>query len=118
MTMMSKPNGSRIQRPRRKLAEARRRMVNRLRQGREWAEGDLLAHARHRALSVRMPKLPPRNRIARWLFDKAAEVVAREIERQTFNAAFRRLEASKVGGRDWKNGIWFWVNVMKGNIAV
>lgn len=116
MRTTSKPNGSAIQRQRRKIAAARRAVVEQMTLGRHDAVNALLQHARVRAIPMRMPSLPPRNRVARWLFDKAAVVVARHIERVTFKRAVNRLESLKLGGPKWELGVWHMVCVMKGTV--
>lgn len=117
-TRQSHPVGSRI----RRVAKVRRATAERMTIGREKATAALLEAAKRRAFPIRMPSVHTvrgiRDRVTEWALNTAAEIVARKIERSTFKAAVNRLESLKIGGRDFKIGIWTFVNVMKGNIAV
>lgn len=114
-----KPCGKRLH----KVASVRRATARGIVTGRERATDMLLSHARKLAIPVHMPTglrtaRTLRDRAREWALGRVAKLAALSIERQTFNAAFRRLEASKVGGADFRTGVWFFVNVMKGNITV
>jgi hypothetical protein len=101
-----RPVGSRVQRAKRHLAEARRAALGQLSLGREKATDALLAAARRRAIPVRMPTglrtvRTLGDRLRQWTLDTAASLVARKIERQTFRAALYRLEERKMSVDRW-----------------
>lgn len=92
----AKPNGSRTQRTKRHLAEARRTAFNRLEDGRRQARA-ALAHVRE----ARHTKAPRIGRAKRWFLDRVAVVVAWKIDRDTYRRQFARLEAMQLGIDEW-----------------
>lgn len=97
MTSLSeKPNGSRTQRAKRHLAEARRTAFNRLEDGRRQAKA-ALAHAR----GARRDTAPRIGRAKKWLLDRIAVVVAWKIDKDTYRRQFIRLEAMRMGVDEW-----------------
>lgn len=108
--MMSKPNGSRIQRQRR-VAQMRRTTVESIVHGRKKAVDALVVHARERALRFNMPAVHTvrgmRDRARTWLINRAADVVAWKIDRDTYRRQFDALEAMKMG-------VDRWLSTMKG----
>lgn len=115
----ARPVGKRV----RRAARVRRATVERIAIGRERATAAMLSAARARAIPVHMPVglhtvRGVGDRAREWALNTAARLVARSIERSTWKAAFDRLEAMKIGGKDWKTGVWLLINVMKGNMIV
>lgn len=109
MTTKSRPVGSRVHRPRRKLAEARRYAFARLPEGRAEAIDALIEHARARAIHALRVSMPSGLRSARtlgdrlkgWALDKAAKLVAAKITRDTERRMFRDLEADRLPLQRW-----------------
>lgn len=104
--MTSRPNGSRLQRPRRHLAEARRAAFTRLAEARAEAVDALIAHARKRLFRTPMPQSlrsarSVGDRLRNWALDKAAWIVARKITRDTEQRMFRDLEADRLPLSRW-----------------
>lgn len=102
------PNGSRTQRAKRHLAEARRAALHSLADGRRQAVAAISTHQRRWAeryfADTEAGTL--RHRIKEWAMNTVAKVVARSIERTTWKVALesRKLsfgdfvEAMQVGG--------------------
>lgn len=102
----SKPNGSRVQRARRHLAETRKAAFNRLAEGRAEAVDALVAHARKRAFRVSIPTgtrtaRSVGDRVREWALGKLAKVVAAKISRDTERRMFRELEADVMPLQRW-----------------
>jgi hypothetical protein len=95
-SLSAKPNGSRSQRTKRHLAEARRTAFNRLEDGRRQAKA-VLAHVRE----TRHANAPRISRTKRWVLDRVATVVAWKIDRDTYRRQFARLEAMRLGIDEW-----------------
>lgn len=93
---MSRPNGSRVQRARRHLAESRRSAFNRLEDGRRQARAVIDAHTRQRARRYLDDSFAPEwpARLKRWCLHKLADVVAWQIERETWRVALERQKPS------------------------
>lgn len=93
-----RPVGSRIRRPARRLAEARRAAIVAVTYGREKANDFLLAAARRKALGGGMPtglrtRRTVADRVREWALNVAARVVAAKIERDTWKVV---LEQQKL----------------------
>lgn len=104
--MMSRPNGSRVQRARRHLAEARKAALTRLSEGRAEAVDALIVHARKHLFRTPMPTgmrsaRSMDDRLRNWVLDKAAKVVAAKITRDTERRMFRQLEADRLPLNRW-----------------
>jgi len=98
MKTTSKPNGSRVQRMKRR-ARAREAQVLALFRGREQAVNALVVHARDRAIHVHMPAgirtaRTLADRARNWVLNTAATLVARHIDRATMKVAFERHKLS------------------------
>lgn len=103
----SKPNGSRIQRQKRKMAELRSAAIGLAVSGRQQAVDALLVRARNLAFPVRMPRVHTvrgmRDRLKTWFLHRAADLVAWKIDRDTYRVGFERLENLKMGVDAWLN---------------
>jgi hypothetical protein len=95
-SLSDKPNGSRTQRAKRHLAEARRTAFNRLEDGRRQARAALV-HVQ----DARRASVPRISRAKGWLLDRVAVVVAWKIDRDTYRRQFDRLEAMRLGVDEW-----------------
>lgn len=104
---MSRPNGSRVQRARRHLAEDRAHALRRFDLGRARAIDALTEHARLRAFPMRMPRVQTvrgvSNRIRHWFTNKMADIAVWRIEVN----AIKRLD-------DLKMGVDAWLSMMRG----
>lgn len=93
-----KPNGSRVQRQKRKLAEAREAVVVAMTYGRDKATTVLLNRARDRALPMRMPAVRTRrglgDRIRDAVINVAARIVAAKISHDTWKVVLERQKLS------------------------
>jgi hypothetical protein len=85
-SLSDRPNGSRTQRAKRHLAEARRTAFNRLEDGRRQAKA-ALAHVHE----VQRPRV---GRVKRWLLNKLADVVVWKIENDTWRVVLERQKLS------------------------
>lgn len=113
-----RPIGARV----RRVAQVRRATVSGIVAAREKATAALVVAAKRKAIPEHMPTGVHTvrtwgDRVREWALDTAARLVARKIERDTDKARLFGLEALKVGGKDFEFGMWFFVNVMKGNVA-
>lgn len=95
-SLSDRPNGSRTQRAKRHLAEARRTAFNRLEDGRRQARAALL-HVR----DARRTSVPRIGRVKGWLLDRVAAMVAWKIDRDTYRRQFARLEEMQLGVDEW-----------------
>lgn len=92
----AKPNGSRTQRAKRHLAEARRTAFNRLEDGRRQAKAAIETNSRQRArryLDESFASEWPQ-RLKKWALGKLATVAAWKIERDTWRVALERQKLS------------------------
>lgn len=107
--MTSKPNGSRVQRARRKARE-RMDTLSHLVHGRRQAVEALVERARDRALEPVYAMPVVGNRVKVWLFNTAVRLVVWKIERDTFKTKFKNMV--------YEMGVDSWLKAMKGTSSI